>query len=216
VDTITSKSLDTAEKGINPAPTPIISDSAANALNAIIMSQFNKVVADSSKYYKVKMKDYFDEYEGQDEMKNYTWYFDKEFSIAYSKYSYQNGAMFKPDVIEFIVHNDSIICALETSFIYDDDVVTTIWHIQHDGVTVTQSRYSNEKIESVAADYGKSKQHSWEVHFDALKSTLAEDEQLRTGDEQVYYVSIRKPKHAELVDYKDVTIPKAVYDKLKQ
>ncbi|NOS91412.1 MAG: hypothetical protein HOP30_05790 [Cyclobacteriaceae bacterium] len=216
VDTITSKSIDATEKEINASPTLIIADSATNALNALVMSLFNNVIADSSNYYKVEMKDYFDEYEGQDEMKKYTWYFDSEFSIAYSKYSYQNGAMFKPDVIEFIARNDSIICVLETSFINDDDVVKTAWHIQNGGVTVTQSKYSNEKIESIAADYGKSKQDSWEAHFDALKSTLVEDEQPKSGNEQVYFLSIRKPKHAELVDYKEVIIPKAVYDKLKQ
>jgi len=215
VDTLISKSSGTIEEVIKPKPIPAISDSSANALNALVMSQFDKVLADSSEYYKVEMEDYYDEYEGQDEMKKYTWYFDKEFSVVYSRYSYQNGAMFKPDVVEFIARNDSIICTLETSFAYDDDIIITVWDVQNGGVKINQSRYSNEKIESVAADYGKTNKNSRDANFDVLKSTLNEAEE-RKGEEEVYYISIRKPKHAELVDYKEVVIPKVVYDKLKQ
>ena len=152
VDTTSSKMLNATETAIKPEPILVITDSAANAMNALVMSLFNNVIADSSNYYKVEMKDYFGEYEGQDEMKKYTWYFDKEFSIVYSKYCYQNGAMFKPDVIEFIVRNDSIICVLETIFINDDDLVKTVWHVQKGGVTISQSRYANEKIKSVAPE----------------------------------------------------------------
>jgi len=215
-ESVPLETLRPAETIVKSEPTPVISDSAANALNAFVASQFKNVLADSSKYYKVEMEDYYDEYEGQDEMKKYTWYFDKEFSIAYCKYSYQNGAMFKPDVIEFIARNDSVICTRETSFVYDEDVITTLWDVQNGGVTINQSRYSDEKIESIATDYGKTKQNSWEVHLDALKGALENDEEPRTGDEDVYYIMNRRPKHAELVDYTEVIIPKAVYDRLEQ
>jgi hypothetical protein len=48
-----------------------------------------------------------------------------------------------------------------------------------------------------------------------LKTTLSKEE-LITSDEEVYSIEIREPKHADLVDYTYVTIPKAVYNKLRK
>lgn len=218
-DTVVSRDRKSVEPVTEPEPVLIIADSTANALNALVNSKFStlfQALADSSNYYKVQMEDYFDEYEGQAEMQKYIWYFDKEFSIVYSKYSYENGAMFKPDVTEYFSRNDSLICTIETSFVRDEDKSITVWDIQKGGVKLNWSRYSNkiETVESIVADYGKNNEASWDVNLNALKSTLAEEEPI-TGDEEIYIISIRKPKHAELVDYKEVIIPKAVYDKLK-
>jgi len=215
-DTVASKAVNPMETVIEPEPALVIPDSAANALNALVNSKFNSLSQDSSNYYKVEMKDYYDEYEGQDVMQKYTWYFDKEFSVVYIKYSYQNGAMFKPDVTEYIVRNNSIACTIETSFVHDDDKSITVWDIQNGGVKLNWSR-SSEKVESVepiAADYSKKNQNVLDVYLDALKSTLAEEE-TRT-DVEVIHISIRKPKHAGLEDYKEVIIPKVMYDKLRQ
>lgn len=52
------------------------------------------------------------------------------------------------------------------------------------------------------------------MNLDALTSTLAEEE--TKTDVEVIHISIRKPKHAGLEDYKEVIIPKVVYDKLRQ
>lgn len=156
-DTLASKVVNSMETVIEPEPTLVISDSTANALNALVNSKFNALCQDSANYYKVEMKDYYDEYEGQDVMQKYTWYFDKEFSVVYSKYSYQNGAMFKPDVTEYIVRNKSIECTIETSFVNDDDKSITVWDIQNGGVKLNWSRYSKkaESVEPIAADYSK-------------------------------------------------------------
>ncbi len=220
---VPSETLNSEGTATKPEPEPelVISDSTANALNTLVGTQFNtlyQLLSDSSNYYKVEMEDYYDEYEGQDEMEKYTWYFDKEFSVVYSKYSYQNGAMFKPDVIEYIARNNSIICTIETSSIYDEDKFITIWDVQNGGVKLKYSGYSKkiESVEPLAADYSKTNQNTWDMNFDALKTTLAEEVKPRTGDEEVYTILIRKPKPAELVDYKEVIIPKALYDKLKQ
>jgi hypothetical protein len=117
-DTVFSKTLDSVETAVKQEPVFVISDSAVNALNALVDSQFNalyQAVADSSNhYYKVEMEDYNDDYEGQDSRLKATWYFDKNFSIVYAECGYQNGAMEKPSVIEYAVKDNQITSVKET------------------------------------------------------------------------------------------------------
>ena len=201
-------------------PPLVLSDSSSSALNDLVSAQFERVykeLADSANYYKVSMADYFDEYEGQNEIWFTTWYFDKAFSIVYARHTDQTGGMERPYVTEYIIREGSIVCVKEDSDdsgkAYERTVV--LWDRQAGCVRMGIKSYGNPVIskEPMVANYAATTQKSWEVNLSTLKQTLE-----KGGDQDpvsdTYSIRIEEPKPSELLDYTEVTIPKPVYDKL--
>lgn len=93
----------------------------------------------------------------------------------------------------------------------------TKWNVKLGGVKLNWSEYWKKvkSIEPVPDGYAANIQDECDSHLNLLTSTIEKEERI-TSDEDIYTVNIRVPKHAELVDYTYVTIPKAVYIKLKQ
>ncbi len=216
---LTTASLDSAVNQTNPEPAIVISDSATQVLRALVDSRLDTVynaLSDSANFYKVELIEYYDEYEGQDEMKRYIWFFDKQFSIAYSKYSYQNGAMQNPDIKECITQNNIVTCVKESgdSNTYGN-LLFTIWDAKSGGTQFDWSTYSKgvESIKPLLENYSEQVQQNWDSNLLTLQSFIESEEP--TNDNETYLLLKEVPKHADLVDYTKVTIPKAVYHKLK-
>lgn len=220
--TATATLTDTASLVISKTSEPVfsIADSAAVALKAIVDSKFEtmfQALADSANYYKVVYEDYFDEWEGQAEMKRTTWFFDKELNAVYIKFSYENGAMEKPDVSEYLATNNIITAARnESDFETPRNRAFTVWSAETDGLVVNWSSYSEEaeSIEPLPKDFAKDSQGWWDSYMDDLKSLTNDEEHLIKGDD-VYTILVETPKPAELMDYTKLIIPKAVYDKVR-
>lgn len=200
---------------VEPETPIVISDSAANALDTFVNSQFEKIYLDTTNCYRVTLVDYYDEWEGQWELQQSTWYFNKEFSIVYGKHSSENGASEKPEVTEFAIKDDQVIYTKEISHTGYEEKTLTRWDAQKGGVILKWSDTFKkmESVEPVPGDYGKKTQDIWDSNLSTLKSTI-ENEEVTSG-EDIYTILIETPKPAELVDYVQVIIPKVVYDKLK-
>lgn len=210
-----SKTVETIESAELETPI-VISDSAANALNTSVSSEFEKIYLDTTNCYKVVWIDYYDEWEGQWELKQSTWYFTKDFSIIYGTNSYENGAMERPTEIEFVVSDNQVTYTKEIYYTGSSgDKSLTRWDAKNGGVILNWSDYFEkiESVESVPVDYGKNVQNTWDSNLSTLLNTV-ENEDL-SGDEEVYSVLKEVPKPAELTDYTKLIIPKAVYNKLK-
>ncbi|MEJ0056751.1 MAG: hypothetical protein WDN75_14500 [Bacteroidota bacterium] len=193
----------------------VISDSNAQAINDLVNAQLEKIYADTATFYKATYIDYYDEWEGQAEMKITTWYFDKDLAVVYSNYSYQNGAMEKPDETEYVLRNDSTIGVKEDYYSAYEERLITLWTAQKGGVKLTWTTYSNA-IKSAAPipdDYAAKTQDSWNSSFDLLKSILAAGP-IEPDSRGICTILEEKPKQAELTDYTRMTIPKIVVDKL--
>jgi hypothetical protein len=205
-----------------PAPEPIIlSDSSARVLNDMVEAQFDtlyRALTDSSKYYQVVLEDYYDEYEGQDEKKTIEWYFTKELSVVYAKYTFESGSLDQPEVTEYILTDNRILYVKNESELYGPDNGRAFikWSSQVGGVKLNWSEYWKEvkSVDPIPDDYLKTIQLEWETNMNLLIGTISKEEP--TGDEDIYSIDIQVPKHAELVDYTKVTIPKQVYNKLRE
>jgi hypothetical protein len=194
----------------------VISDSTANAINTLVNSKFEIIYTDSVNYHKVILLDYYDEYEGQAEMRESIWFFNKELSIVYGIYSYQNGAMEKPDVTEFAIRDNQIVHTKGISYSGYKEKTLTRWDVQSGGVILKWSDTFErmESIEPVPNDYIERNQVAWDVNWNTLTSTLKENEDY-TSDDDIYTIYIEVPKPSELVDYKKIIIPEVIYNKLR-
>jgi len=199
----------------------VITDSVAKALSEIIDAKFDTLynsLSDTSLYYQVALEDYFDEYEGQDQKKTIEWYFTKELSVVYAKYTFESGSMDQPEITEYILKDNQILYVKNDSRLYGPDNGRTYskWNSQLGGVKLNWSEYWKEikSVDPLPNDYLRIIQEEWNSNMRLLVSMISNEEQ--TGDEAIYYIDIRVPKHAELVDYTSVTIPKQVYKKLRE
>jgi hypothetical protein len=215
---------DVVAEVIEPLPKPepiIVTDSTANALRNLVDAKFDslyQLVTDSSVFYKVELEDYYDEYEGQDQKKMIEWYFDKSLALVYVHYTFESGSLDQPEVTDYFISNDKIFTLKKEARLYGPDSGRkfTKWDSQYGGVILNWSEYWKEvkSVESIPDDYLKTIQEEYETNLSLLITTL-DKEELITSDEEVYSIEIREPKHAELVDYTYVTIPKVVYNKLR-
>ncbi|HOX81524.1 MAG TPA: hypothetical protein PLJ60_05125 [Chryseolinea sp.] len=212
----------TVAEEVKPELALIISDSTANALSTFVDAKFDtlyQALADTSNYYKAILEDYFDEYEGQDQKKIIESYFNKKLMLVYIKYTFESGSLDQPEITEYILTDEKISSVKNESEFYgpDNGRTFTKWNVQLGGVKLNWSEYWKEvkSLDPVPDGYAAKIQDECDSHLSLLKSTLDEEENF-TGDENIYTISIRVPKRAELVDYTEVTIPKAVYHKLKQ
>ncbi|CAN5469404.1 hypothetical protein BH09BAC3_BH09BAC3_37170 [soil metagenome] len=211
-DSVRPDVTDVLEK---PKEQPLtISDSSASRLNDLVTSQFAKFYADSANYYKVVLTDYFDEYEGQDEMTITTWYYDQDFSIAYSRKSYQNGAMRLPDIDEYLLKDNSIVSAKGER---DDrgDKEFLRWDVEAGGIILVWSSVF-DKIQSskaIRSDYLKVSQAAWTASMEALPYEL-DKEKIVKDDGNMITLLTENRKPSELMDYTRVTISKVLFDRL--
>lgn len=204
-------------------PEPIIvTDSAANVLKNLVDAKFDSLyllLTDTSIFYKVELEDYYDEYEGQDQKKTIEWYFNKSLSVVYAKYIFESGSLEQPEVTEYILDDEKILYVKNDSKLYGPDYGRSFikWSLLSGGVKLNWSEYWKKvkSIESIPEDYLKTIQEEWDANLSLLIVTINKEEEI-TGDEDVYSIDIRVPKHAELVDYTSVTIPKQIYKKLRE
>lgn len=213
VDSIVETSDPIQSKTPAPEAPIVISDSAANALNTLVNSQFESIYHDTANYYKVVFIDYYDEWEGQAEMKETTWYLNNEFLIVYGTYSYQNGAMEQPDVTEFAVKKDSVTATKEFSLTGYEEKALTRWAVQKGGVILKLYFEQIKSIAPVPVDYGEEIQKTWDINLTTLRSTVISED--LSADQEIYTILKEVPKPAELMDYTKWIIPKVVYDQLK-
>lgn len=205
-----------------PAPEPIIvTDSTANLLKNLVDAKFDslyQLINDTSLFYKVELEDYYDEYEGQDQKKMIKWFFDKSLELVYVNYIFESGSLDQPEVTEYYIKDGEISSIKKESELYGPDSGRkfTKWNNQSGGVILNWSEYWKEvrTVESITDDHLNRIRDEHDSNLSLLKTTL-DKEDLITSDEEVYSIEIRVPKHAELVDYTYVTIPKAVYNKLR-
>lgn len=218
VDTIQIDSVIPIEQ---PKPVLVITDSVAKALSEMVDAKFDSLyssISDTSLYYQVDLEDYYDEYEGQDQKKTIEWYFSKELAVVYAKYTFESGSLDQPEVTEYILRDNQILYLKKESELYgpDNGRAYRKWSSKLGGVKLNWSEYWKEikSVDPIPDDYLKNIQEEWDANLDLLITTISKEEQ--TSDEAIYYIDIRVPKHAELVDYTSVTIPKQVYKKLRE
>lgn len=205
-----------------PAPEPIIvTDSTANLLKNLVDATFDslyQLINDTSLFYKVELEDYYDEYEGQDQKKMIKWFFDKSLELVYVNYIFESGSLDQPEVTEYYIKDGEISSIKKESELYGPDSGRkfTKWNNQSGGVILNWSEYWKEvrTVESITDDHLNRIRDEHDSNLSLLKTTLGKEDPI-TSDEEVYSIEIRVPKHAELVDYTYVTIPKAVYNKLR-
>lgn len=216
---------DVVSELVEPLPKPepiIVTDSTANVLKNLVDAKFDslyQLINDTSIFYKVDLEDYYDEYEGQDQKKMIEWYFDKSIELVYVNYTFESGSLDQPEVTEYYVKDGEISSIKKESELYSPDSGRkfTKWNNQYGGVILNWSEYWKEvkSIELLTDEDFKRITDEHDSNFRLLVSTL-EKEDMTTSDENFYSIEIRVPKHAELVDYTYVTIPKAVYNKLRK
>ncbi len=211
-DSVKPEPIDVVEKPKEQLLT--ISDSSTSRLNDLVTSQFAKFYADSANYYKVVLTDYFDVYEGQNEMTITTWYNDRDFAIAYYRKSYQNGAMGFPDIDEYLLKDNVIISAKGER---DDsgDKEFLRWDVEAGGVIIVWSR-ALDKIQSskaIRSNYLKDSQAAWTASMEALPYEL-DKEKIVEDDGNMITLLTEKRKPSELMDYTRVTISKVLFDRL--
>lgn len=205
-----------------PAPEPIIvTDSTANLLKNLVDATFDslyQLINDTSLFYKVELEDYYDEYEGQDQKKMIKWFFDKSLELVYVNYIFESGSLDQPEVTEYYIKDGEISSIKKESELYGPDSGRkfTKWNNQSGGVILNWSEYWKEvrTVESITDDHLNRIRDEHDSNLSLLKTTLGKEDPI-TSDEEVYSIEIRVPKHAELVDYTYVTIPKAVFNKLR-
>jgi hypothetical protein len=221
ITTVATLQIDSIIPIEQPKSVLVITDSVAKALSEIVDAKFDSLyssISDTSLYYQVDLEDYYDEYEGQDQKKTIEWYFSKELAVVYAKYTFESGSLDQPEVTEYILRDNQILYLKKESELYgpDNGRAYRKWSSQLGGVKLNWSEYWKEikSVDPLPDDYLKTIQEEWDANLSLLISTISKEEQ--TGDEAIYYIDIRVPKHAELVDYTSVTIPKQVYKKLRK
>lgn len=221
ITTLAATQTDSAIPIEQPKLILVITDSVAKALSEMVDAQFDtlyKSLSDTSLYYQVSVEDYYDEYEGQDQKKTIEWYFNKELAVVYAKYTFESGSLDQPEVTEYILRDNQILYLKKESELYgpDNGRAYCKWSSQLGGVKLNWSEYWKEikSVDPLPNDYIQIIQKEWDATMRLLVSTISKEEQ--TGDESIYYIDIRVPKHADLVDYTSVTIPKQVYKKLRE
>lgn len=200
----------------------IVTDSTANALKNLVDAKFDslyQLISDTSLFYKVELEDYYDEYEGQDQKKTIEWYFTKSLALVYIHYTFESGSLDQPEVTEYIISNEKISAIKKETRLYGPDSGRkfTKWDSQHGGAILNWSEYWKEvrTVESITDDHLTRIRDEHDSNLSLLQTTL-DKENLMTSDEEVYSIKIQVPKHADLVDYTYVTIPKIVYNKLRK
>jgi len=127
--------------------------------------------------------------------------------------------MDKPDVVEYILKNNVVICTKED--IYDLGEVqartSIIWDAQSGGVRLTYSTNDHKIVsqEVITDDYSKASNSTLEVDYNLLETMLDMEGYSPPDGKEIYTILKEVPKEAELVDYTMVIIPKVMYDKLK-
>lgn len=220
--TVAVAALDTATIDVAPEQSFKVTDSAAMMLKAHVDSLFAVVyekLSDPDNYYKVVYEDYYDEYEGQDQMERNTWYFDKEYNLVYSTFSYQNGAMYTPDSTEYLSKGAAVI-AVKSQGEYrnggSDDISYTVWSEKTSGLVVNWSNYFKkpDTIQPLPKDFVENEQKKWELYLSFLRSTIeAEDEVM--DDDDIYVILKETPKQSELTDYTKLVIPRQMYNQFR-
>ncbi|MBX2917406.1 MAG: hypothetical protein KF856_19215 [Cyclobacteriaceae bacterium] len=216
---------DVVAEVIEPLPKPepiIVTDSTANVLKNLVDAKFDslyQLISDTSLFYKVELEDYYDEYEGQDQKKTIKWYFNKSLDPIYVHYIFESGSLDQPEITEYIISNEKIHALKKEARLYGPDSGRkfTKWDKMNGGIILNWSEYWKKvkSIEPLTDEDLKGISDEHDSNLSLLKTTLDKEEPI-TSDEEVYSIEIREPKHADLVDYTYVTIPKAVYNKLRK
>jgi hypothetical protein len=126
--------------------------------------------------------------------------------------------MGKPDVTEFLT-TDNLVTSVknEKELIGSGaDQFFSRWSRQTGGAIINWSTYYKkiESTESLPKDYADDLQNLWELYLGDIQSMMTEEEERRAGNESIYSILIETPKPNDLRDYKKLTIPKEVYNKL--